>query len=462
MKDLHACARVMLLAVNLAGFVTHATAGISPGPEGVSPGAADRYSTIRDECPTFSWEMVVGAESYELVVYELTDLENLESAAEVLYTTAPGGATSWTPELGQCLVPGGRYVWFVRAVLDEVDGVVIDSGEWSDGLFFSVAVAPSVEEVEQALQVLRRYLDEENPGELSLDPHLAEREEVRRGSRQHGSTPLKSLERSVLTAPAAIRGSMPDPTGEFYGLVGVSSSPQGAGVAVANTAGGADLVLDGSAQGVVDTELSESGIDRRSSSPQTFDFTNSGSGVMRLKENGVRVVTVNTDQDTLGDLQCSIDEVAKWSGSSWLCAPDEEGSGDITAVTAGDGLEGGGDSGEVTIGISDGGVSATKIDGSGAVAGQVLMSDGAAVSWQDDGLTIPFSFTGSTGSSAAIYLHPSEGAALWGHGNTGPGVTASSDQANAIEAVSWGDYPAIYASFGNHINTAVIAGGLYN
>ena len=308
------CVACLSLPVEIASAVV---------PEGVSPGAVDRYATIRDECPAFSWVGQVGTVFYELVVYELPEGHDLESAVEVLYATIPGGATGWTPELEQCLAPGARYVWFVRAVFDEAGGVVLDAGEWSEGLFFTVAAAPSVEEVEQALQVLRRYLDEENPGELSLDPHLAEREEVRRGSRQHGSTPLKSLERSVLTAPAAIRGSMPDPTGEFYGLVGVSSSPQGAGVAVANTAGGADLVLDGSAQGVVDTELSESGIDRRSSSPQTFDFTNSGSGVMRLKENGVRVVTVNTDQDTLGDLQCSSDEVAKWSGSAWLCADDE-------------------------------------------------------------------------------------------------------------------------------------------
>ena len=323
MKTMNHSQCFVLAPIIAAGMAVQAGAETPAVPAGVSPGATDRYSAIRDECPTFSWVELADTVFYELVVYESTEGQRLESEIEVLYATVPGGASSWTPELGRCLVPGGRSVWFVRAVLDEVDGVVLDAGDWSEGLFFTVAAAPSVEEVEQALQVLRRYLDEENPGELSLDPHLAEREEVRRGSRQHGSTPLKSLERSVLTAPAAIRGSMPDPTGEFYGLVGVSSSPQGAGVAVANTAGGADLVLDGSAQGVVDTELSESGIDRRSSSPQTFDFTNSGSGVMRLKENGVRVVTVNTDQDTLGDLQCSSDEVAKWSGSAWLCADDE-------------------------------------------------------------------------------------------------------------------------------------------
>jgi hypothetical protein len=38
---------------------------------------------------------------------------------------------------------------------------------------------------------------------------------------------------------------------------------------------------------------------------------------------GVEVVTTATDQDTLGDLQCGTDEVAKWSGSAWLCADDE-------------------------------------------------------------------------------------------------------------------------------------------
>jgi len=142
--------RVVLLSVMLAGFVVRAAAETAAVPEGVSPGAENRFSTIRDECPTFSWEAIAGTAFYELVAHQTPDDQrfsvdtaiDLSKTQEVLYTWVPGGATSWTPELERCLAPGGRYVWFVRAVFDESDGVVIHAGEWSQGRFFAVASAP--------------------------------------------------------------------------------------------------------------------------------------------------------------------------------------------------------------------------------------------------------------------------------------------------------------------------------
>ena len=187
----------------------------------------------------------------------------------MLFTQVPGGATAWTPEVADCLVPGGRYAWFVRAVLDPDIG---EASEWSAPRLFTVAAAPSVEEVEQALSVLVRYVEQgSEPG----DP------EDRALTGLASSAAARLASRSVQNGTAAIRGEQPDPSGETYGVVGISASPDGAGVGVANTGGGPDLVLDGTADGVTDTELSESGINRRSTSAETFAIETIGTTLSR-------------------------------------------------------------------------------------------------------------------------------------------------------------------------------------
>jgi hypothetical protein len=114
---------------------------------------------------------------------------------------------------------------------------------------------------------------------------------------------------SVSTAPAAVKGEMPDPTGETYGVVGVSNSPGGAGLGAANTAGGPDLVLDGAEDGETDALVSQDGIVLSSSGHETFTFENTGGGDMHLAVigtihgNGSGLVDV--DAETLDGIDSS-------------------------------------------------------------------------------------------------------------------------------------------------------------
>jgi hypothetical protein len=110
------------------------------------------------------------------------------------------------------------------------------------------------------------------------------------------------------------------------------------------------------------------------------------------------------------------DEVLSYDGSSLVWAP--AGNGDITGVTAGTGLSGGGTSGDVTLSIAPDGVTANEIlDGAvgtaelanGAVtqpaiaagsasAGQVLSYDGAVLQWVDQSSSGVSSLEGATGA----------------------------------------------------------------
>ena len=125
-------------------------------------------------------------------------------------------------------------------------------------------------------------------------------------------------EKSVTTtATASIKGEMLDPSGEAYGIIGISNSSNGAGVGAGNTNNGPDLVLDGSEDGNdPDAVFTQAGIDRHSSTADTMFFllNSDESKVLNLHvEGSIQFAAEGTDgglfyrDPATGDLHLQVD-----------------------------------------------------------------------------------------------------------------------------------------------------------
>lgn len=313
---------VLLVSLLVAGRAQ----GASVQPELVSPGATKATVEVADRCPTFNWSSNETATNFELVVYGFSP-ETMalgvvaEEVAPVLRVKIPGAARGWTPSLDRCLDAGKSYAWTLRAAAEG------KPSQWAEPRMFTVRAAPSTAEVEAALSVLNLFLEDVQKGEV--EPIKLEVASEGRESQVKTTGPETSADEAASdpmapegTGIAAIRGEVPDPTGETYGVEGISNSADGAGLSAENTADATDLRLQGDGM-EPDAELTESTLDRPSDSAQSFDIRNSGVGVMTLQVDGTDVVTTLTDADTLASLGCNPTEIAKWNGSDWVCAADE-------------------------------------------------------------------------------------------------------------------------------------------
>jgi len=349
----------------------------------VSPGEPGRELEAAGACPTYSWSATAGASAYELAVFRLDGREE----PELLFTKrVEGSATSWSPSRAECLAAGGRYGWTVRAAGETPES-------WAEPLRFRVPKAPDAEELAAALEVIERWRSAQ-AGSAAGGPAATLPRTPPSTTRSHadvtaGSTAASDV--SVATGVAAIRGENPDTSGAAFGALGISHSPAGAGLVARNESVGADLVLDGEANGATDTLLRQDSLDRASANPEAFDFRNSGAGAMALKVDGVDVVTTATDQDTLAALSCSDGEIAKRVSGVWQCAVDASGT-----YAAGNQLQLNGSTFDVVEGAGSG-LDADTVDGLDSTALAAATHSHYGETWSGGGL-VGFTVEDTTGT----------------------------------------------------------------
>ena len=137
-----------------------------------SPGSSSGFTLVAGPCPTFSWGSVPDADRYELALYSVAADGSLEPDAG-LHELLPGSVNAWTPSLERCPAAGGSYAWTLRAWTEGV------ATRWSKSRLFQLSDTPSVTEVEEALEVLRRYTGrpmtatDPSPDSLLLGPRAA-------------------------------------------------------------------------------------------------------------------------------------------------------------------------------------------------------------------------------------------------------------------------------------------------
>ncbi len=385
-------ALIAIMLLSLAAIPTTAT-------ETVSPGAIDRLAQVNNACPTFSWGAEGGVVAYDLVAYVLPDDAShqveLTAESEALYTRVSGGATSWTPSADQCFAPGGRYVWFVRSVTELAGDEVVAASEWSAGRYFTVPDAPSPEEIERAIEVMNWLEATGRSGApiISSGTGFLSDADSDADSEAGWASP-----KSVPTASAAIRGEHPDISGEKYGVVGVSSSLDGAGLAAVNLGSGPDLVLDGSVDGETDLRIWEWGIDRASSSDEVFQFNNSAAGVLHLDVEGDIAGSAVRASEVVINGSTVIDGTGAWTGAGdMLPCPGCVSSTDIAAgAVTGPKIAAEAVS---SLQIEDGGVGTSDIDGGAVVAGHLAAASVTTVKLADGAVTAAKLAPGAVGSA---------------------------------------------------------------
>jgi hypothetical protein len=117
-----------------------------------------------------------------------------------------------------------------------------------------------------------------------------------------------------------------------------------------------------------------------------------GAGYAIRQINADGSVVCEADDDTLTGLSCASGQIAEWNGATWVCGDDDVGTGggggDITAVYAGHGLGGGGESGGTTLYVLTSTIQSRVSDAcSTGYSIRAVNQDGSVVCEADDDTT---------------------------------------------------------------------------
>lgn len=225
-----------------------AVAALAQSPVGVSPGGSDNLARIDTRCPTFSWASPQPATTFELVAFELDgaglhpgqfiDVGRLAGEGPALWIQLPTGALSWTPSADECLDRGLTYAWSVRS----------PGGPWSEARLFEVGQKPSTAEIEDALETLRLYLENEPAGStatarMALDSAAAAlagqtAADVSVGGESADETDDRTLgvaEVGILGTTGSIVDQSAGVVGEASAMVGIADGVRGTSTSTGGT-----------------------------------------------------------------------------------------------------------------------------------------------------------------------------------------------------------------------------------